>query len=67
MLLMDCPRSRVECMQYHFLEDIKDGRVHNSKYESYTKRLKPCHVVVFMNELPDSTKLSSDRYVIKQL
>lgn len=63
ILLVDTPRSRAEVLQYHFLEDVKDGRVHNSKYESYTKVLGPCHVIVMLNEHPDKTKLSLDRYV----
>jgi len=67
ILIMDCPRSRTETLQYHFLEKLKDGMVHSGKYESCTKILSPCHVVVFMNELPDMTKLSEDRYVIIEL
>lgn len=62
VLLMDCPRSRTDVLQYDFLEEVKDGRVFSSKYESYTKRPGPCHVIVFMNEYPDQTKLSADRF-----
>lgn len=67
ILIMDCPRSRTELIQYNFLEDVKDGRVTNSKYESYQKRLGPCHVLVFMNEYPDSTKLSVDRVKVHEV
>jgi len=62
ILLMDTPRSRSDVLQYHFLEDVKDGRVSNSKYQSYQKRLGPVHVVVMCNEAPDMSKLSEDRF-----
>lgn len=61
ILLIDCPRSRVDVLQYHFLEDVKDRRVSCSKFESYQKRLPPCHLVVMTNEEPDAAKLSPDR------
>ena len=64
ILLMDTPRSRSDVLQYHFLEDVKDGRVSNSKYQSYQKRLGPVHVVVMCNEAPDMSKLSEDRFNI---
>ncbi len=65
VLFMDAPRSKQgEFIQYDFLENIKDGRVFNTKYESRLKKLGPVHVVVMMNEEPDMTMLSSDRYFI---
>jgi len=45
-------------IQYDFLEKVKDGMVFSFKYESGMKYLGPVHVVVFMNEEPDMTKLS---------
>lgn len=64
VLLMDCPRSRMELFQYDFIEYVKNGLVFNTKYESRMKLLGPCHVVVFMNEAPDTLKLSEDRYTV---
>lgn len=65
VLFVDAPRSKQgEFIQYDFLEDIKNGFVFSSKYESRVKTLRPCHVVVFMNEPPDMNKLSADRYNI---
>ena len=49
---------------YSFLESVKDGMVFSPKYESRMKLLGKVHVVVMMNEMPDKTKLSNDRYVI---
>lgn len=65
VLLMDAPRAKQnEFIQYDFLEDLKNGRILSSKYESIMKTFEPMHVVVFMNEDPDMTKLSLDRYKI---
>lgn len=61
--LFDLPRSTSEFLQYSVLEQLKDGRVFSTKYESRVKWLiSHAHVVVFMNEYPDLTKLSRDRY-----
>lgn len=68
VLFMDAPRSKQgEYLQYDFLEEIKNGYVMSNKYESYVKRFGPVHVVVNMNETPDMTKLSADRYDIRIL
>jgi len=68
VLFVDAPRSKQgEFLQYDFLEDVKNGFVFCSKYESRVKQLGPCHVVVFMNEDPDMNKLSKDRYVIRRV
>lgn len=63
VFILDCPRSKQgDYIQYDFLESVKDGRLFSPKYESRTKRFKPPHVFVFMNESPDMSKLSEDRY-----
>ena len=67
ILLMDCPRSRQELFQYDFVEYIKNQRVFSTKYESRMKLLNKCHVIVFMNEMPDRGKLSTDRFTIVRL
>lgn len=68
ILFMDAPRSKQsEFLQYDFLEDVKNGRLFSTKYESRMKRFDPPHVVVMMNEHPDMTKLSDDRYDIRVL
>lgn len=66
VLFIDAPRSRQgDFIQYDFLEDVKNGYVFATKYESRIKRLNKVHVVVMMNEMPDETKLSRDRYDIR--
>lgn len=65
VLFVDAPRSKQgEFIQYDFLEDVKNGYVFSTKYESRVKSLGKVHVVVNMNEMPDLTKLSADRVKI---
>lgn len=65
ILFLDAPRSKQgEFIQYDFLEDLKNGYVFSTKYESRIKSYEPMHVVVNMNEPPDTTKLSTDRFKI---
>jgi len=63
-VFINVTRQQVEHLQYSFLESLKDGLVFSPKYESGMKYLKPMHVVVMMNQMPDMNMLSSDRYVI---
>lgn len=68
VLFIDAPRSKQnEFLQYDFFEDVKNGYVFSTKYESRIKYLQKCHVVVCLNEQPDRTKLSEDRYKIIEL
>lgn len=68
VLFVDAPRSKQnEFLQYDFFEDVKNGFVFSTKYESRIKYLQKCHVVVCLNEQPDYTKLSEDRYKVIEL
>lgn len=67
ILFVDIPKCKSEYLQYDFLEEVKDGLVFSSKYESHMMRMHPCHVVVLMNEMPNEEKLSRDRYIIWQI
>lgn len=65
VLFIDAPRSKQgEFIQYDILEEIKNRRIFSGKYESRIKTLSRCHVIVLMNETPEMTKLSPDRYHI---
>lgn len=65
VLFLDAPRAKqADFIQYDFLEDLKNGRVFSPKYESTMKTYEPMHIVVCMNEEPDRTKLSADRYKV---
>jgi len=68
VLFVDAPRSKQgDFIQYDFLEDVKNGYVFSTKYESRVKTLAACHIVVNMNEMPDMAKLSGDRYDIREI
>lgn len=68
VLFIDAPRSKQgEYIQYDFLEEVKNGFVMSNKYESVIKRYNKVHVVVMMNEMPDASKLSEDRYDIRRI
>lgn len=64
VVFIDCKRSEAELLDYRFLESLKDGWMQNGKYQSTTFFFEVPHVVCMMNEYPDLTKLSSDRYII---
>lgn len=68
LFVFDIPRGQSEFLQYSVLEQLKDQLVFSPKYQSSTKVLPhPPHVIVFMNERPDMTKMTRDRYHIFNL
>lgn len=68
VIFVDAPRSKQgEYIQYDVLEELKNGKVFNTKYESRMFEFPIPHVVVMMNEDPDMDKLSSDRYCVKHI
>lgn len=64
IVCIDVPRSKMESLHYDFLEELKNGLLFSSKYESCYIEFEPPHVLVFCNEEPDGSKLSEDRYII---
>lgn len=55
-------------MNYGAIESIKNNRVLSAKYDSRLKRGKGMnHVVVFANWPPDYSKMSADRFIVKNL
>ena len=68
LFLFNVPRDQVEFLRYEILEQLKDRMVFSPKYQSRLKILHSTpHVVVFMNEPPDMTKMSEDRYDVVNL
>lgn len=68
IFLFDIPRGQSEYLQFGVLEQLKNQMLFSPKYESMTKILpEKVHVVVFMNEEPDQTVLTPDRYQIINL
>ena len=52
---------------YSLAEDLKNGRIVSTKYESKTVFFPPPHVIFFANFEPDYTKWSEDRYFVTKL
>lgn len=67
VLFLDCTRKQLEYVPYTLLEELKDGYVMSTKYETMAKRYAPLHIVVLMNEQPDMAALSQDRYKVVHL
>lgn len=66
--LFNVGRGQMEFFQYSILEMLKDRLVVSPKYDSKVKELEATpHVIVFCNEVPDNTKLSEDRVIIRML
>jgi hypothetical protein len=65
VFFFDCKRETQEFAQYSTFEALKDGFIISPKYESCMVMLSFIpHVVVMMNQQPDRSKLSEDRYTI---
>lgn len=68
VFLFNVPRGQMDFLQYGVLEMLKDRLIVSPKYHSVVKELEATpHVVVFCNEEPDMTKLSGDRYAVREL
>ena len=68
VFFIDLPRESLDFFPYKFLEKLKDGFVASHKYVPCEKEWSHnAHVVVMMNQLPDMSKLSSDRVKITEI
>jgi len=52
---------------YSLAEDLKNGRVVSTKYESVVRYFESPHVIFLANYEPDMTKWSADRYFITKI
>lgn len=64
ILILDVPRDNGNKISYKSLEEIKNGLICNTKYETGNKVINPPHIVVFSNSEPDMSKFSLDRWEI---
>lgn len=67
IIIIDCPRSLKDYINYAAIEKIKNGFVFSGKYESTMLCWDNPHVIVFANQEPEEGKLSADRLVIKNI
>lgn len=62
IIIMDIPRSVGEYVSYNAIESAKNGCFFSGKYEGGMVRYNTPHIIVFSNEMPDSYKMSEDRW-----
>ncbi len=66
-VIFDFVRSSQDHLNYEVIECIKNRRFFSTKYESIHKNFLGdgvCKIVVMMNEEPDYSKLSEDRFMV---
>lgn len=64
LIVIDIPRSEHNTCSYNAIEEIKNGMIVNTKYETGSFVFNSPHVIVFSNFYPDTSKLSQDRWAI---
>nr|WAE43935.1 MAG: replication associated protein [Cressdnaviricota sp.] len=67
VVFFDWSRDHQDAFPYSVVENFKNGYFLSTKYVTRAVRFRPPHVVVFTNWDPDTTKLSEDRWEIKEL
>ncbi len=67
IVVFDIPRVAMEYINYGSIEKIKNGNVCSGKYEGCDCVFACPHVFVFANEPPNMSKLSIDRWNIKEI
>lgn len=68
VFLLNVGRGQSEYLNYGLLEMLKDRMVMSTKYQSAMKILEHTpHVIVLMNEAPDYSKMTDDRYRVLDL
>lgn len=66
-VIFDVPRDNGNKISYKSVESIKNGMIYSPKYESKYKLFNSPHIIIFANEPPQLEKLSSDRWIIKEV
>lgn len=64
LVILDCPRSSMDYINYQAIEKLKDGCFYSGKYEGGMCLYESPHVVCFANCSPDRSKMSADRWNI---
>lgn len=67
IVLWDIPRCNAGHLSYQSIESLKNGLFFNTKYEAKMVMMNIPHIVVFSNQLPETDKLSEDRWDIRDL
>lgn len=68
IIIFDLPRTLEQNESiYTTMEVLKNGHYFSSKYESKSVLTEIPHIIVFSNFLPDTSKLSKDRWAIQEI
>lgn len=67
IIIIDIPRSNLDYVSYTGIEEIKNGCFFSSKYEGSMCVFNNPHIICFANELPNTSKMSSDRWKIMEI
>lgn len=67
IVIFDIPRENLDYLSYNGMEQIKNGCFASTKYESGMVVMNSPHVIVFANSEPDKSKVSLDRWRIRQI
>lgn len=67
IIIIDCPRDKINFMNYGMIEVIKNGFIYSGKFDGGQVMYKIPHVIVFANQEPDKGAWSEDRYDIRYM
>lgn len=67
LVICDVPRVCKDFVSYQALEKLKDGCLFSGKYEGGVLIFPPTHVICFANQMPDTSKMSGDRWRIYEI
>lgn len=62
LILFDIPRCNHGCISWNAIEEIKNGIIINTKFETGTFICNNPTICIFSNDEPDYSKLSNDRW-----
>ena len=67
LVLVDVPRVTIDYVSYNALECLKNGMLYSGKYEGGLCIFPSPHVICFANEMPNTGKMSLDRWRIYEI
>lgn len=67
IIAIDVPRNNGNKVSYKAIEQIKNGMICNTKYETGMKLFNSPHLIIFSNFEPDIGELSTDRWRIGEI
>lgn len=67
IIIIDIPRSTIDYVSWGAIEKIKDGLFYSGKYEGGMVIMNCPHIICMANSAPDVSKLSIDRWRIKEI